>query len=116
MRKPDEQHQFDLLYLPHNVFEGDTYKYTLTGDDVTSRYKVAKALIHKKACEVAFMLETICKKDGVFKFSKVFQCNDGSEFKSDVRKFLERNNADIRKATTNTNSTTQSLWKPSRKT
>ena len=27
--KPNEQHQFDLLYMPHNVFEGNTFKYIL---------------------------------------------------------------------------------------
>ena len=31
--KPNEQHQFDLLYMPHNLFEGNTYKYILTGID-----------------------------------------------------------------------------------
>ena len=31
--KPNEQHQFDLLYIPHNLFEGNTYKYILTGID-----------------------------------------------------------------------------------
>ena len=36
--KPNEKHQFDLLYIPHNIFEGNTYKYILTGIDVTSRY------------------------------------------------------------------------------
>ena len=39
--KPNEQHQFDLFYMPHNLFEGSTYKYILTGIDVASRYKVA---------------------------------------------------------------------------
>ena len=29
--KPDEQHQSGLLYMPHNLFEGNTYKYILTG-------------------------------------------------------------------------------------
>ena len=24
--KPKEQHQFDLVNMPHNVFEGNTYK------------------------------------------------------------------------------------------
>ena len=42
--KPNEQHQFDLLYMPHNVFEGNTYKYILTGINVASRYKVARPL------------------------------------------------------------------------
>ena len=34
VRKSNEQHQFDLLYMRHNVFEGNTYKYILTGADV----------------------------------------------------------------------------------
>ena len=42
--KPNEQHQFDLLYMPHNVFEGNTYKYILTDINVASRYKVARPL------------------------------------------------------------------------
>ena len=46
--KPNEQHQADLLYMPHNVFEGKTYKYVLTSIDVASRYKVARPLRTKK--------------------------------------------------------------------
>ena len=42
--KPNEQHQLDLLYMPHNVFEGNTCKYILTGIDVASRYNVARTL------------------------------------------------------------------------
>ena len=79
--KPNEQHQFDLLYMPHNVFEGNTYKYILTNVDVASRYKVARALMTKKASEVAFVFEAIYKKGGVFKYPKVFQYDNGSELK-----------------------------------
>ena len=25
--EPNDQHQFDTLYMPHNPFEGNTYKY-----------------------------------------------------------------------------------------
>ena len=74
MTKPNEQHQFDLLYMSHNVFEGDTYKYILTGIDVASRYKVARPLRTKKSRQVAFLLEAIYKKSGVFKYPKTFQC------------------------------------------
>ena len=97
--KPNEQHRFDLLYVPHNVFEEKTYKYILTGVDVASRYKVARALKIKKASEVSFMLETIYEKGGVFKYPKVFHCDNGSEFKSDVTKLLEKHNVDIRRTT-----------------
>ena len=95
MTKPNEQYQFDLLHVPHNVFQGNTYKYTLTGVDVALRYNVARALRTKKAREVAFVLEAIYKKGSVFKYPKVFQCNNGSEFKSDVTKMLEKHNTDI---------------------
>ena len=46
--KPNEQHQFDLLYMPHNVFEGNTYKYILAGADVASRCKGSKTLWNNK--------------------------------------------------------------------
>ena len=46
--KPNEQHQFDLLYMPHNLLEGNTYKYALTSIDVASRYNVARPLRTKK--------------------------------------------------------------------
>ena len=59
--KPNEQHQFDLLYMPHNVFEGNTYKYILTGVDVPSRFKVGRPVRTKKSGEVAFVLEAINK-------------------------------------------------------
>ena len=79
--KPNEQHQFDLLYMPHNLFEGNTYKYILTGLDVASRYKVARPLKTRKSSEVAFVFEAIYKKGGVFKYSKTFQYDNGSKFK-----------------------------------
>ena len=98
--KPNEQHQFDILYMPHNLFEGNTYKYILTGIDVASRYKVARPLKTKKSSEVAFVLEAIYKKGGVFKYPKVFQCDNGSEFKNEVTKLLEKHSVDIRRAIT----------------
>ena len=79
--KPNEQHQFDLLYMPHNLFEGNKYKYVLTGIDVASRYTVANPLRTKKLSEVPFFLEVIYKNSGVIKYPKVFQIDNGSEFK-----------------------------------
>ena len=64
--KPNEQHQFDLLYMPHNLFEENTYKYILTSIDVASRYKITRPLMTKKSGEVAFLLEAIYKKGGMF--------------------------------------------------
>ena len=79
--RPNEQHQFDLLYMSHNLFEGNTYKYVLTSIDMASRHKVARPLRTKKSSKVAFVLEAIYKKSGVFKYLKTFQCDNGSELK-----------------------------------
>ena len=93
--KPNEQHQFDLLYMRHIVFEGNTYKYILTGVDVASRYKVPRPLRTKKLSKITFVLEAIYKKGGVFKYPKVFQCDNGPEFKNEVTKLLEKHNVNI---------------------
>ena len=98
--RPNEQYQFDLLYMPHNIFEGNTYKYILTGIDVASRHKVARPLRTKKSSEVAFVLEAIYKKSGVLKYPKAFQYDNGSEFKSKVTKLLEKYKVEVQRATT----------------
>ena len=83
-----------------NVFEGNTYKYILTNIQVASRYKVARPLGTKKSSEVALELKAIYKKGSLFKYPKIFKCDNGSEFKNEVTKLLEKRNADIRRATT----------------
>ena len=85
--------------MPRNLFEGNTYKYVLTGINVASRCKVARPLRTKKSSEVAFVLEAIYKKGGVSKYPKVFQCDNGSEFKNEVTKLLEKHSVDIGRAT-----------------
>ena len=101
MTELNEQHQFDILYMPHNLFEGNMYKYTLRGTNVASSYKVARALKTKKSSEIAFVLEAFYKKKGsALKYPKTFQCDNGSEFKNEVTKLLEKHNVDIRRATT----------------
>ena len=98
MLKPNEQDQFDLLYMFHSIFEESTYLqvhgYILIGVDVASRYKVARPLRTKKASEVAFVSEAIYNRGGMFKYSKVFQCDNGPEFKRDVTKLHEKHNVD----------------------
>ena len=56
----------------------------LTGAGFASRYKVARALKTKAPSGTAFVLEAIYKKSGGFKCPEIFQCNNMSEFKSDV--------------------------------
>ena len=46
------------------------------------------------------MLEAIYIKGGVFKYPKTFQCDNRSEFKNEVTKLHEKQNVEIRRATT----------------
>ena len=68
--------------MPHSLFEGNTYKYILTGIDVASKYKVVCPLRTKISSEVAFVLEAIYKKDGVFKYPEAFQWIMGQNLKT----------------------------------
>ena len=86
-------HQFDLLYMPSDSLYGNKYKYILAGIDAASRYKVARPLRTK------IMIDDIYKV-GPLKYPKIFQCDNGSEFKGDVTKMLEKNEVKIRRVTT----------------
>ena len=92
-------HQFDLLYMPSDSLYGSKYKYILAGIDAASRFKVARPLRTKQAKNVAEMIADIYKV-GPLKFPKTFQCDNGSEFKGEVTKMLEKNEVKIRRVTT----------------
>ena len=86
--------------MPYNVFEGSTRKNILRGVDVASRQKFARDLMTKKSHEIVFVLDAIYKSDGVGKYPKTFQCDHGSESKSDVTKLLEKHNIETGKTRT----------------
>ena len=92
---PNEMHQFDLLYMPSDSLYGSKYKYILAGIDAASRYRVVRPLRTKQARDVAEMIADIYKV-GPLTYPKIFQCNNGSEFKGDVTKMLEKNEIKIR--------------------
>ena len=91
---PNEMHQFDLFYMPSDSLYGSKYKYIQAGIDAASRYKVARPLRTKQARDVAEMIADIYKV-GPLKYPKIFQCDNGSEFKGDVTKMLEKNEVKI---------------------
>ena len=88
-------HQFDLLYMPSDTLYGSKYKYILAGIDATSRYKVARPMRTKQVRDVAEMIADIYKV-GPLKYPKIFQCDNGREFKGDVTKTLKKNEVKIR--------------------
>ena len=97
---PNEMHQFDLLYMPSDTLYGNKYKYFLAGIDAASRYKVARLLTTKQAHNVAEMIADIYKV-GPLTYPKIFQCDNGSEFKGEVTKMLEKHDVKIQQVTTN---------------
>ena len=96
---PNEMHQFDLLYMPSDTLYGNKYKYILAGIDAASRHKVMRPLRTKQARDVAEMIADIYKV-GSLTCPKIFQCNNGSKFKADVTKLLEKHKGRIRQVTT----------------
>ena len=85
--------------MPSDTLYGKKYKYILAGIDATSRYKFARALRTKQARDVAEMISDIYKV-GPLMYLKIFQCDNGSKFKGEVTKMLEKQEVKIRRVTT----------------
>ena len=92
-------HQFDLLYMPSDTLYGNKYEYILAGIDAVSRFKVARPLRTKQARDVAKMITDIYKV-GPLTYPKIFQCDNGSEFKGEATKMLEKHEVKIQRVTT----------------
>ena len=67
--------------------------------ELIQRYKVARPLRTKQVKYVADMIADIYKV-GPLTYSKIFQCDNGREFKADVTKPLKRHGAKIQRVTT----------------
>ena len=78
---------------------GNKYKYILAGINAASRYKDTRPLRTKQACDIAEMIADIYKV-GPLTYPKTFQCDNGSEFKADVTKLLEKHDIKIRRVMT----------------
>ena len=95
---PNEMHQFDLLHMPSDTLYGNKYKYILDGIDPASRYEVARPLRTKQARDVAEMIANIYKV-GPLTYPTIFQCDNGSKFKGEMTKLLEKHEVKIRRVT-----------------
>ena len=67
--------------------------------DAASRYKVTRPLKTKQAKDVAAMIADIYKV-GPLTYPKIFHYDNGSEFKADVIKMLEKHDVKIQHVTT----------------
>ena len=86
---PNDIHQADILYLPHDKLKKKTYKYALNVVDVASRYKGSYQLTTKNSKEVAQAFQWMYKNTEL-NFPKTLIVDDGEEFYSEVTKLMEK--------------------------
>ena len=94
--KPNEIHQADLLFLPHDKVGRKTFRYALVVIDVASRYKDAEALTSKESQEVVKAFERIYSRK--LNWPKRIMVDPGKEFMGHVTKFMERHNVKIQRS------------------
>ncbi|MEW8318349.1 MAG: DDE-type integrase/transposase/recombinase [Candidatus Thiodiazotropha sp.] len=93
---PNEVHQADLLFLPHDRVGRKTFRYALTVVDVASRYKEAEPLTSKTAAEVADGLARIYKRSPL-KWPKLLQVDPGREVMGSVSQLLAKHFVQVRR-------------------
>ena len=85
---PNEVHQADLLFLPHDRVRQKTFRYALTVVHVAIRYKEAKPLTSKTVAEVGDGLNRIYKQSPL-RWPKL-QVDAGREFMGSVSQLLAK--------------------------
>ena len=93
---PNEVHQADLLFLPHDRVRRKTFRYALTVFDVASRYKEAEPLTGKTAAEVADGLARIYTRS-LLRWPKLLQNDPGREFMGSVSQLLAKHSVQVRR-------------------
>ena len=94
--KPNDIHQADILYLPHDRYENRLYKYALNIVDVASRYKGSYQLTSKYAKEVAQAFQWIYDNTPLT-YPKTLIVDDGKEFYGDATKLMEKHDVIIQR-------------------
>ena len=88
--KPNDIHQADNLYLPHDTYEKKVYRYALNIVDVASRYKGSCQLATKNSKEVAQAFQWLYENTPTY--PKTLIIDDGKEFYGDSMKLMEKHN------------------------
>ena len=96
VEKPNEIHQADLLFLPHDTVRRKTFKYALVVVDVASRYKDAEPLTSKESSEVAKSFEKIYSRK--LKWPVGIIIDPGKEFMGHVTSLMKRHNVIIQRS------------------
>ena len=94
--KPNEIHQVDTLFLPHDTVRRKTFKYALVVVDVASRYKDAEPLTSKESSEVAKSFEKIYSRK--LKWPVRIIIDPGKEFMGHVTSLMKRHSVIIQRS------------------
>jgi hypothetical protein len=97
---PNAIHQADLLFMPHDVDDGNGYKYILVVVDVGTRKIAARPLASKKAEKVAATFKEIYAKKEL-DWPSMLHVDAGSEFRSEVTDIMKQHDVKIRRALPN---------------
>ena len=95
--KPNDIHQADILYLPHDKFKKKTYKYALNIVDVARRYKGSYQLTSKNSKEVSQVFQWIYENTPLT-YPKTLIIDEGSEFRGDTTKLMDKHDVIIRRS------------------
>ena len=93
--KPNQVHQADLLFLPHDTIWGKVYRYALVVIDVASRYKDAEALRTKESEEISKCFIKIYSRR--LSWPGVLMVDPGREFMGNVSKLMEKHRVSIQR-------------------
>ena len=93
--KPNQVHQADLLFLPHDTIRGRVYRYALVVIDVASRYKDAEALSTKDSGEISKCFSKIYSRR--LSWPEVLVVDSGREFMGNVTKAMEKHGVRIQR-------------------
>ena len=94
--KPNQIHQADLLFLPHDRVGRKTYKYALVLVDIASRYKDAEPLTSKESREISEAFKKIYSRR--LKYPKTLMVDPGKEFMGEVSKLMNYHNVRIQRS------------------
>ena len=94
--KPNDIHQADILYLPHDRYEKKVYKYALNIVDIASRYKGSYQLVTKNSKEVAQAFQLIYENTPS-SYPKTLIIDDGKEFYRDMTKLMGKHDVMIQR-------------------
>ena len=93
--KPNQVHQADLLFLPHDTLKRKTFRYALVVIDVASRYKDAEALTSKDSSEISKCFSKIYSRR--LSWPDVLVVDSGREFMGSVTKLMEQHKVRIQR-------------------